>query len=328
MGPSGAMVNSQLLQAYSSSTTSLASLLQSAVASNPDYTMTFTGHGTGGSLAALAATNYATQASKTVQLVTFGEPRLGNSVWANYTDSVFGTKSNPYYLRVTRVADEMIDLLSTSNGYAFSGKELSQVSDTGDASSITECSGSEDPACRANSNSFDSTQSSSSDTSQSSGSYSPQVAPITSVSSSNAQTQANTAPAYIDPAALITGPVMCSTCAGTACVGCIDDYAQPVDQSSNTMPSVNSMTMKKLSTGVHLYVLGKSASRKRDSLAYLGVSMDDGSQYCQSSTATSAGGSGPVTRVITSSAWSQSSVSETLLVFALGAVSFTFVFVM
>jgi len=79
----------------------------------------FTGHSLGGALAELAAFDIGPQTGKTVQLYTFGSPRVGNPAYATTLPSVVPTS-----WRITNQADIVIHLPQIDLGFQHPTQEV------------------------------------------------------------------------------------------------------------------------------------------------------------------------------------------------------------
>merc|ERR1719162_2479200 len=103
--------------------------------------VTITGHGTSGALATLAALDLSENGVPVAELVTFGQPRVGNAAFAAfYADSAV----YPHF-RVTHGRDPVVHAPSASAGFSHVGRE---VFFNKASSSYQLCSqGGEDPAC-------------------------------------------------------------------------------------------------------------------------------------------------------------------------------------
>lgn len=101
--PSPCKVHVGFLAAWNSVASDVMNEVQSALASNPGYTTTVSGHSLGGGVAALAFASLKNGDFKVTQGYTYGQPRTGNKAFANYIDTVSGASdSDPGVLyRVT-----------------------------------------------------------------------------------------------------------------------------------------------------------------------------------------------------------------------------------
>ncbi|KAJ1345234.1 hypothetical protein BSLG_000748 [Batrachochytrium salamandrivorans] len=83
----------------------------------PGFKLVFTGHSLGGALASLATADYVNHESgdtSNVSLYTYGEPRVGNSQWADWFDSLSITS-----YRVTSQGDpDKVTKTCTNSGVA------------------------------------------------------------------------------------------------------------------------------------------------------------------------------------------------------------------
>lgn len=100
--------------------------IQSSLGSGP---LTITGHSLGGALASIAAS-----ALKPSKVYTFGEPRNGDSDFADYLEGIV-TPAN--YFRVTHYNDGVPQIPPTILGYTHHGTEYWESSQTGNTAAST-----------------------------------------------------------------------------------------------------------------------------------------------------------------------------------------------
>jgi hypothetical protein len=94
--------------------------IQEASNANPEYGIIFTGHSLGGAVANVAAVSYRRQFPKaTVSLYTYGQPRVGNSHYADYLDQQL-----PANFRVVHQKDIVPHKPTYFIGYRHSGTEI------------------------------------------------------------------------------------------------------------------------------------------------------------------------------------------------------------
>ncbi|KAJ3351112.1 hypothetical protein GGF32_004449 [Allomyces javanicus] len=84
----GAMVHAGFAGASAEAKSQVQAWVKSKVAQHPDYKISVTGHSLGGAVAILAGLDmHAAFPSAKVAVTTFGEPRVGNRVFANFVDA-------------------------------------------------------------------------------------------------------------------------------------------------------------------------------------------------------------------------------------------------
>ncbi|KAJ2787697.1 hypothetical protein GGI15_000520 [Coemansia interrupta] len=86
----GSMVHTGFLGAYKGAAEKIKHVLKELVEQHPDYKIVLTGHSLGGAEAALAAADIVLTHPEWInklELYTYGEPRTGNSVFANWLSS-------------------------------------------------------------------------------------------------------------------------------------------------------------------------------------------------------------------------------------------------
>lgn len=123
---------------------------------HPDYRLTLVGHSLGGAVAALAALEFQARGWNP-QVITFGEPRIGNLALVNYINESFPTNpdqnTNASYRRITHVNDPVPLLPLQEWGYRMHAGEIfiSKPSLPPLAADIYHCQGNEDLNCIAGS---------------------------------------------------------------------------------------------------------------------------------------------------------------------------------
>jgi len=106
---------------------------------NPNYRIWVTGHSLGAAAAALCATDLmVNQGYTSVNTLTFGEPRVGDSTFAEFQNSVMGSIT-----RVTHNADIVVHLPPELFDFEH---ETTEIWENANDDYIT-CSGGEDPNC-------------------------------------------------------------------------------------------------------------------------------------------------------------------------------------
>ncbi|KAI9497258.1 catalysis At the Interface: the anatomy of A conformational change in A triglyceride lipase [Zychaea mexicana] len=83
-GPTGARVHAGFYNSYQDVQSRLMSLVQSQVSSHSGYAVHITGHSLGGALALFHALDLYENGVTNVRLITQGQPRVGNTAFANY----------------------------------------------------------------------------------------------------------------------------------------------------------------------------------------------------------------------------------------------------
>lgn len=94
------------------------SLLKLATAANPSYKIVFTGHSLGGAVATLAAA-YARAAGYTIDIYTYGSPRVGNEAFVKFVTDQPGGE-----YRITHLADPVPRLPPIFMGYRHTAPEF------------------------------------------------------------------------------------------------------------------------------------------------------------------------------------------------------------
>nr|KAJ3421731.1 hypothetical protein HK105_002470 [Polyrhizophydium stewartii] len=145
--PSGLKVHGGFQDVYLGVRTTVQNTIADLLAQNPGFSVYFTGHSLGGALASLAAIDYldlhGTSNAANTFLYTYGQPRTGNDVWANWVSTLpFGSIS-----RVTKKNDPVPHLPPESFSYRHfkqeyginaSGQSVS-CTNTGDAGEVSDC---------------------------------------------------------------------------------------------------------------------------------------------------------------------------------------------
>ncbi|KAG2215378.1 hypothetical protein INT45_011296 [Circinella minor] len=83
----GAYIHLGFKRAYQIVQKQLTAIIDSQLQIHPDYTVAVTGHSLGGALALLNALDLHERGIKNVELITFGQPRVGNKQFAEYVVS-------------------------------------------------------------------------------------------------------------------------------------------------------------------------------------------------------------------------------------------------
>jgi predicted lipase len=116
---------------------------------NPGYQIIFTGHSLGGALATIAAVDFETHYGygDRISLYTFGTPRVGNRIWAQYVDSLpFASR----IYRLQRKGDPVVQVPPRPFGYEHSGQQFQILKDDSMFKCAQEKGSSESPSCYDN----------------------------------------------------------------------------------------------------------------------------------------------------------------------------------
>ncbi|EDR04041.1 uncharacterized protein LACBIDRAFT_306423 [Laccaria bicolor S238N-H82] len=145
--PSGTRVHSGFLVAWDSISIQLLAIMRLELAKHPDFSIVTTGHSLGGSIALLAAV--ALQqifAERQVRTYSYGAPRTGNQIFAEYVNGLFGTKA----YRVVHGNDGVPTVIPTSLGYHHHGIEYWQYTHPPSEQTTFQCAANgEDKRCSA-----------------------------------------------------------------------------------------------------------------------------------------------------------------------------------
>ncbi|RMJ23986.1 Extracellular lipase [Aspergillus sp. HF37] len=122
---SGCEAHGGFWQAWGSVADTLTAEIESAAKEYPDYTLVFTGHSFGGAMATLGAT-VLRNAGHTIELYTYGSPRVGNTALAEYITA------QGSLFRVTHTDDIVPNLPPTTFGFSHPSPEYWITSDNGE----------------------------------------------------------------------------------------------------------------------------------------------------------------------------------------------------
>ncbi|KAJ7069518.1 Alpha/Beta hydrolase protein, partial [Mycena amicta] len=116
------------------------------------YRVVVTGHSLGGAIASLAAPSLKTAFPGTdIKLFTFGQPRVGNALFARYVEKLIGVEN--IFRAVHTFVDGVPTMLPRFLGYEHFATEYWQFIDPilsiQPRDSVKRCVGEEDPACSA-----------------------------------------------------------------------------------------------------------------------------------------------------------------------------------
>ncbi|PAV15095.1 alpha beta-hydrolase [Pyrrhoderma noxium] len=144
---SGAKAHAGFLIAYNSVASTVLSIVRSELAAHPDYELISTGHSLGGALASLGGASLAANfPDAKLRVFTYGQPRTGNSGYAQVVEDLVGTE-NLY--RAVHTTDGVPTLIPTFLGYQHHVTEYWQFEDPATPDNVKQCSGREDPTCSA-----------------------------------------------------------------------------------------------------------------------------------------------------------------------------------
>jgi len=143
--PFGTRVHAGFSNAYNSVALEVIRKVRAALVSYPTYTIVTSGHSLGGALSTLGGIslkqNFPAQAVRTY---TYGAPRVGNDVFANWVNAQIGVDN---LFRFIHTNDGVPTMLPTYLGYEHHATEYWQNPDPATAASVKKCSGNEDSTC-------------------------------------------------------------------------------------------------------------------------------------------------------------------------------------
>jgi len=94
VAPSGTLVHSGFLAGWNSVSIQVLSCVSRQLQAYPEYTLVTAGHSLGGSVASLAAMSFkANFPSANISMYTYGQPRTGNSVYADWVNNELGANT-------------------------------------------------------------------------------------------------------------------------------------------------------------------------------------------------------------------------------------------
>ncbi|KAJ5267275.1 hypothetical protein N7478_010083 [Penicillium angulare] len=146
---SNCLVHQGILNAWNSLALAVTNGVTDALAANPGYNTTISGHSLGAGIAALAFATLMNGPYRVTGAYTYGQPRTGNQAFANYLDSLSGasdTAAGSFY-RVTHSNDSIPQLPSTTLGYRHSRTEYWESAEVANQSSTYRCYGQEPFDC-------------------------------------------------------------------------------------------------------------------------------------------------------------------------------------
>ncbi|KAK9474406.1 lipase precursor [Dipodascopsis tothii] len=146
VGCAGCVVHEGFYKSYMEASPVVLETVANLTAAYPDYTLVSTGHSLGGAVAVLFGVD-AHGRGWAPQVVTFGEPRVGNGAFADYVDATF---AGGVLQRVTHLHDP-VPRVPVGLGYRHHGGELYITKGPLEpgASDIVVCDGQESAACSA-----------------------------------------------------------------------------------------------------------------------------------------------------------------------------------
>ncbi|KAK4217582.1 Alpha/Beta hydrolase protein [Rhypophila decipiens] len=144
----GCLVHAGFASAWSEVSAVVLTGVASARAANPTYSVISTGHSLGGAVATLAAA-YLREAGHPTDLYTYGSPRVGNFVFAEYVTETQGGLGAEY--RVTHTDDPVPKLPPIATNYRHLSPEywINTDTDAVAASQIEVCTGYATLGCNA-----------------------------------------------------------------------------------------------------------------------------------------------------------------------------------
>ncbi|KAJ7189503.1 alpha/beta-hydrolase [Mycena pura] len=149
--PSGARVHAGFLSAWNTVALQITAALAAQRRLHPAHRLVTVGHSLGGALATLAAVSLlqifpASPLLDQTRTYSYGAPRTGNAVFAQYVNAEFGARA----FRVVHTNDGVPTMIPTALGYRHHGIEYWQHVDPPSPSTTLRCAASgEDPCCSA-----------------------------------------------------------------------------------------------------------------------------------------------------------------------------------
>ncbi|KAG9287575.1 hypothetical protein G9A89_019636 [Geosiphon pyriformis] len=143
----GAQVHAGFLHAFHSTQGYLMEFLDPLIKENPTFNVYVTGHSLGGALAVLKGLDIKEKMSsfipgKNLFVYTFGQPRVGNKIFADYIDKQISL------IRTTHTNDLIPHVPFHFLGYEHAGKEMWIMSnDNSTSPPVRECDGRENDKC-------------------------------------------------------------------------------------------------------------------------------------------------------------------------------------
>ncbi|KAL5494550.1 hypothetical protein ACEPAI_11 [Sanghuangporus weigelae] len=144
---SNSAVHSGFLSAYNSVSSDVISAVSSQLDAHGDYALVSTGHSLGGALASIGGVSLAANFPDVpLQVFTFGQPRTGNSEYAQLAEDLIGTEN---IFRAVHTTDGVPTSIPTLLDYQHHTTEYWQFQDPSAADTVMQCTGREDPNCSA-----------------------------------------------------------------------------------------------------------------------------------------------------------------------------------
>ncbi|KAF8079219.1 alpha/beta-hydrolase [Lyophyllum atratum] len=149
--PLGTTVHTGFLTSWNSVALQVIATVGAQLALHPDYTIITTGHSLGGALSSLAGISLKQNfPSSKLRLYTYGQPRTGNAVYAQFVNNAVGLNN---IFRATHTTDGVPTIIPrglTFLGYLHHATEYWQSPDPASAATTKRCDASgEDPTCSA-----------------------------------------------------------------------------------------------------------------------------------------------------------------------------------
>jgi hypothetical protein len=143
--PVNATVHTGFMEAYNSVAAQIFKMVDAQLKLHPGYVLISTGHSLGGALSSLGAVSLKQRhPTHSVRLYSYGQPRTGNAIYANWVNSLIGLDKS---FRSVHVDDGVPTFVPTSFGFQHHGTEYWQTVDPPSFSTVKKCVGNEDPTC-------------------------------------------------------------------------------------------------------------------------------------------------------------------------------------
>ncbi|KAK2768715.1 hypothetical protein FQN54_000571 [Arachnomyces sp. PD_36] len=142
-------VHHGFLGAWNSLAPVLSEQLAAALEENPEYNTVISGHSLGGAIAAFAFASLKNGPYRVTSAYTYGQPRVGNSDFASYLNSISGANgTDPGILyRVTHDNDGIPQLPPTLFGYEHTSTEYWESEASPNQETTYQCEGNEPSDC-------------------------------------------------------------------------------------------------------------------------------------------------------------------------------------
>lgn len=139
------MVHSGFFGAWNAVKTTVLNTVQAQHTAHPTFSVVVTGHSLGGALTPLAALSIkGLGLGVVIQVYSYGEPRVGDSLFANFVDNQLST-SNVF--RGTHTTDSVPQLIPKSVLYTHHSSEYFITADPSSLATTVKCVGQEDSTC-------------------------------------------------------------------------------------------------------------------------------------------------------------------------------------